>query len=60
MTRTGWTSEVGYEIYLTDTSSGNEVYEAIMKAGEAFNIKPDRARATSGGSRAPSSTGAPT
>jgi aminomethyltransferase len=40
VTRTGWTSEVGYEVYLTDTSKGTEVYEAIMKAGEAYDIKP--------------------
>jgi Glycine cleavage system T protein (aminomethyltransferase) len=40
VTRTGWTSEVGYEVYTTDTSRGNEVFEAIMKAGAEFNIKP--------------------
>ena len=40
VTRTGWTSEVGYEIYLTDTSRGTELYEAVMKAGEPFNVKP--------------------
>ena len=40
VTRTGWTSEVGYEVYLTDTSKGNEVYEAIMEAGSPFGIKP--------------------
>jgi aminomethyltransferase len=40
ITRTGWTSEVGYEVYLTDTSRGVEVYEAIMQAGEEFGIKP--------------------
>jgi aminomethyltransferase len=40
VTRTGWTSEVGYEVYTTDTSRGNEVYEAIMAAGEEFGIKP--------------------
>ena len=40
VTRTGWTSEVGYEVYTTDTSKGNDVYEALMKAGEEFNIKP--------------------
>jgi aminomethyltransferase len=39
VTRTGWTSEVGYEVYTTDTSRGNEVYEAIMAAGEEFGIK---------------------
>ncbi len=40
VTRTGWTSEVGYEVYTTDTSRGNDVYEALMKAGEEFDIKP--------------------
>ena len=40
VTRTGWTSEVGYEVYLTDTSRGNEVYDAIMSAGEEFGIRP--------------------
>jgi glycine cleavage system aminomethyltransferase T len=40
ITRTWWTSEVGYEVYLTDTSKGTEVYEAIMEAGQEFNVKP--------------------
>ena len=40
VTRTGWTSEVGYEVYTTDTARGVDVYEAIMKAGEKYNIKP--------------------
>jgi len=40
VTRTGWTSEVGYEVYTTDTSRGNDVYEAIMEAGREFGIKP--------------------
>ena len=40
ITRTGWTSEVGYEVYLTDTSKGTEVYEAIMKAGEPYGLRP--------------------
>ena len=40
VTRTGWTSEVGYEVYLTDTSKGVDVYEAIMEAGREFGIKP--------------------
>ncbi|MDP9329600.1 MAG: glycine cleavage system protein T [Actinomycetota bacterium] len=40
VTRTGWTSEVGYEIYLTDTSKGVELFEAVMKAGEPFNVRP--------------------
>jgi glycine cleavage system aminomethyltransferase T len=40
VTRTGWTSEIGYEVYTTDTSRGNDVYEAIMEAGQGFGIKP--------------------
>jgi aminomethyltransferase len=40
ITRTGWTSEVGYEVYLMDAARGTDVYEAIMKAGEPYNIKP--------------------
>ena len=40
ITRTGWTSEVGYEVYLTDTTKGVEVYDAIMEAGAEFGIRP--------------------
>ncbi|MGZ5353250.1 MAG: glycine cleavage system protein T, partial [Actinomycetota bacterium] len=40
ITRTGWTSEVGYEVYLTDSTKGVEVYEAIMEAGAEFGIRP--------------------
>ena len=40
ITRTGWTSEVGYEVYLTDTTRGVEVYDAIMEAGADFGIRP--------------------
>ena len=40
VTRTGWTSEIGYEVYTTETSKGNDVYEALMEAGGEFGIKP--------------------
>ncbi len=40
VTRTGWTSEVGYEIYLTDTTKGSELWERVMKAGEPYNVRP--------------------
>jgi glycine cleavage system aminomethyltransferase T len=40
ITRTGWTSEVGYEVYLTDTSRGTEVYDAIMEAGARHGLRP--------------------
>jgi glycine cleavage system aminomethyltransferase T len=40
VTRTGWTSEVGYELYLTDSSRGFDLWQHIMKVGEPYNIKP--------------------
>jgi aminomethyltransferase len=40
ITRTGWSSEVGYEIYLTDSSRGNELFEKIMTAGKRHGIRP--------------------
>ena len=40
VTRTGWTSEVGYEIYLRDGSRGVELWERIMEAGRPYNIRP--------------------
>jgi aminomethyltransferase len=40
VTRTGWTSEVGYEIYLEDTSRGTDLWEKVMEAGAPFNVRP--------------------
>jgi glycine cleavage system aminomethyltransferase T len=40
ITRTGWTAEVGYEIYLRDGSKGTELWERIMDAGLPFDIRP--------------------
>ncbi|MGA2592209.1 MAG: glycine cleavage T C-terminal barrel domain-containing protein [Bryobacteraceae bacterium] len=40
VTRTGWTSEVGYEVYLRDGSRGVELWERIMEAGRPYNIRP--------------------
>jgi aminomethyltransferase len=40
VTRTGWTAEVGYEIYLRDGSRGVELWERVMEAGKPYNIKP--------------------
>jgi len=39
VTRTGWTSEVGYEIYLLDPSRGVELWELIMDAGRPYEIR---------------------
>lgn len=40
VTRTGWTSEVGYEIYLQDQTRGTELYEKIMAAGKKYRLRP--------------------
>jgi glycine cleavage system aminomethyltransferase T len=40
VTRTGWTSEVGYEIYLLDAARGGELWDAILRAGEPYAIRP--------------------
>ena len=40
VSRTGWSSELGYEIYLRDGSKGNELYEKIMEAGKEYGLKP--------------------
>ena len=40
VSRTGWSSELGYEIYLRDGSRGSELWELIMEAGKKFNLQP--------------------
>jgi len=40
ISRTGWSSELGYEIYLRDGSKGDELYEKIMAAGKEHGIQP--------------------
>ncbi|HEX9236107.1 MAG TPA: glycine cleavage T C-terminal barrel domain-containing protein [Actinomycetota bacterium] len=40
VTRTGWTAEVGYELYLRDGSKGTELWERIMEAGRPHDIRP--------------------
>jgi glycine cleavage system aminomethyltransferase T len=37
--RTGWTGEIGYEIYLRDGSRGEELWERVMEAGKPYGIK---------------------
>lgn len=40
VTRTGWTGEVGYELYLLDASRGEALWSAVMAAGERYQIRP--------------------
>jgi glycine cleavage system aminomethyltransferase T len=40
VSRTGWTGEVGYEIYLREGSRGDELWERVMEAGRPHDIRP--------------------
>jgi len=40
VSRTGWSSELGYEIYLRDAAWGDALWERIMAAGLPFGLKP--------------------
>ncbi len=38
VSRTGWSGELGYELYLRDASRGDELWERIMAAGKPFGL----------------------
>lgn len=40
ISRTGWSSELGYELYLLDASRGDELWEKIMEVGAEYGLKP--------------------
>lgn len=40
VSRTGWSSELGYEIFLTDQTQGNALWDHIMSIGEPIGLKP--------------------
>ncbi len=40
ISRTGWSSELGYEIYLRDSNRGDDLWEHIMKVGQPLGLKP--------------------
>ena len=40
VSRTGWSSELGYEIFLLNSKDGNRLYEKIMKIGVNLGLKP--------------------
>lgn len=40
VSRTGWSNELGYELFLRDGSRGYDLWERIMAKGAAFGIKP--------------------
>jgi len=40
LSRTGWTGEVGYEVFLLNPSRGDDLWETIMEAGRPHDIRP--------------------
>lgn len=40
VTRTGWTGEIGYELYLLDATRGENLWNAVTKAGRKYNLRP--------------------
>jgi aminomethyltransferase len=40
VSRTGWSGEIGYEVYLRDEKRGANLYEKIMAAGKQYKIAP--------------------
>jgi len=40
VTRTGWSGEVGYEIYLRDGRRGGDLWDRVMEAGKPHGIAP--------------------
>jgi len=40
ISRTGWSSELGYEIYLRDGSRGNELWDCLMDIGKPLGLSP--------------------
>jgi aminomethyltransferase len=40
VSRTGWTGEVGYEVYLQDPARGEDLWDRIMEAGAPYDIRP--------------------
>jgi len=40
VTRTGWTGELGYELYLLDPARGVDLWKRVLKAGKRYKIAP--------------------
>jgi len=40
ISRTGWTGEIGYEVFLSDPGRGDDLWETIMQAGARYGIRP--------------------
>jgi aminomethyltransferase len=40
LARSGWSPEVGYELYLVDESRGDELWQRIVEVGKKYCLKP--------------------
>ena len=40
VSRTGWSSELGYELFLLNHKQGDELYERIIKKGKSLGLHP--------------------
>ncbi len=40
ISRTGWSGELGYEIYLRDSSAGDRLWEYLMEVGRPLGLHP--------------------
>ena len=40
VSRTGWSSELGYEIFLLNSKDGDNLYQIIMESGQHMGLKP--------------------
>ena len=40
ISRTGWSSEFGYEIFLLNFEDGDELYETLMQSGKGLGLHP--------------------
>ena len=40
VSRTGWSSELGYEIFLLNSKDGDNLYQSIMESGQPMGLKP--------------------
>jgi aminomethyltransferase len=52
VSRTGWSGELGYELYLRDKQYGDQLWERVMEAGKPYDIRaiaPSTIRSIEGG-----------
>ena len=40
ISRTGWSSELGYEIFLRDSAAGDRLWEYLMEIGQPMGLQP--------------------